>query len=41
LSGLNVNVTMQRHQTSVATSLHDICVRDLITDAFYPKVCSK
>jgi len=38
LSGLNVDVTLQRHQTSVTASLHDICVRDHIADAVYPKV---
>ena len=38
LSGLNVNVTLQRHQTSVAASLHDICVQDHIIDTVYPKV---
>ena len=41
LLGLNVNVTVQRHQTCIAASLHDFCVRDHIADAVYPKVISK
>jgi len=38
LSGLDVTVTLQHHQTCVAASLHDICVQDHIANAVYPKV---